>query len=85
MDITLFRISLLCYTLSSAGYLLYLGYQRDKVAVFATWTAGGGFLVQSLFLVVRGIMAGHQSTPVGGKSGHLSIKIIDQVLELSQV
>ncbi len=59
MDITLFRISLLCYILSSAGYLLYLWYQRDKVAVFATWMAGGAFLVQSLFLVVRGIMAGH--------------------------
>jgi cytochrome c-type biogenesis protein CcsB len=59
MDIVLFRITLLLYGLSAVGYLFYLGYQRDVLVRGASWALGLGFAVQSLFLVVRGVMAGH--------------------------
>jgi len=59
MDIALFRISLLLYALSIVGYLLYLGYQKDVLSRAASWLTAAGFLTQSLFLVVRGVMAGH--------------------------
>ena len=59
MDILLFRTSLLIYTVSTAGFLLYLGSQREMLFRAASWTLGLGFVTQSLFLVTRGIMAGH--------------------------
>ncbi len=55
----LFKISLLLYAGSTAGYLLYVGHEREAFARGAAWMAGGGFAAQSLFLVVRGVMAGH--------------------------
>ena len=59
MDIVLFKITLLLYALSTAGYFLYLGHQREVLEKGAAWIAGVAFVVQSLFIIVRGIMAGH--------------------------
>ncbi len=59
MDIILYRISLLLYAASTAGFLLYLGHQREALFRGASWILAAGFAVQSLFLVVRGVLAGH--------------------------
>jgi cytochrome c-type biogenesis protein CcsB len=59
MDIVLHKISLLLYALGTVGFLLYLGRQREILARAAFWLTAGGFAALSLFLITRGVMAGH--------------------------
>lgn len=59
MDIILHKISLLMYAFATVGFLLYLGHQKEFLSRAGSWLTGIGFVVQSLFLVVRGVKAGH--------------------------
>ena len=59
MDIALHKAALFLYALGTVGFFLYLGHQREFLARGAFWLTAAGFAVQSLFLVVRGVMAGH--------------------------
>jgi len=59
MDITLYRLALLFYLASMVGYLLFLGHQKNILLTIARWLLAGGFALHSVFLVVRGVMAGH--------------------------
>jgi cytochrome c-type biogenesis protein CcsB len=59
MDVTLYRFALLLYLASMGAYLLYLGHQRGILLTIARWLLGGGFAVHTVFLFVRGALAGH--------------------------
>ena len=59
MDIALHKAALFLYALGTVGFLLHLGHQREFLSRGAFWLTAAGFAVQSLFLIVRGVMAGH--------------------------